>query len=61
MEPVTVTSKLQLPPAASDPLVNSIVLVEAVVVRVPPHCDDVESATDRPAGKTSEKATPVKS
>ena len=37
--PVTVTSMVQLLPAASDPPVNAIVLVAAVVVKllVPPH------------------------
>jgi len=58
--PVTVTSKEQLPPAASDAPVNAIVLVAAVVVNVPVvHCVDRESATDRPTGKTSVKAIPV--
>ena len=60
--PVTVTSKLQLPSAASAPPVNAMVLVAAVVTRlfVPPHFEEVESATDRPAGKTSVNATPLK-
>jgi hypothetical protein len=50
--------KVQLPPAARDPPVNSIVLVTAVVVRVPSvHCVVEVSVIERPAGKTSVKAT----
>ena len=48
---------VQLPPAASDPPVNAIVLVAAVVVNVPPHGDVDESAMDRPAGKTSSRTS----
>jgi hypothetical protein len=57
--PFTVMLKLQLPPPASDPPVNAMVLVEAVVTRlfVPPHFEDVESAMVSPEGKTSENAT----
>ena len=60
--PVTVTLKLQLPPAPSAPPVNAMVLVAAVVTRlfVPPHFEEVESPMDRPAGKTSVNATPLK-
>lgn len=57
--PVTVTLKVQLPPAVSDPPVSAIVLVPAVVVSVPPHCGVEFVAISRPAGKTSVKATPV--
>ena len=48
---------MQLLPALSDPPLRAMVLVLAVVVSVPPH-DGMgrESATDSPAGKTSEKA-----
>ena len=49
-----------MPPEASAPPLSAIVLVAAVVVTVPPHCDEVESATDSPKGSTSLKATPVK-
>ena len=57
--PVTVTSKVQLPSAASDPPDNAIVLVAALVVSVPPHWVVELSAIDRPAGNTSVKAMPV--
>ena len=59
--PVTVTLKVQLPPVASDPPVNAIVLVAAVEVNVPAvHTGEVdESAMDSPAGNTSEKEMPV--
>lgn len=60
--PVTVTLKLQLPPAPSAPPVNAMVPVEAVVTRlfVPPQLEDVEFPMDRPDGKTSENATPLR-
>ena len=59
--PVTFTLKVQLPPAESEPPVNAIVLVAAVVTRlfVPPHCEDVASAIDRPVGTVSVIVTPV--
>src|SRR5512139_1951610 len=57
--PVTVTLKLQLAPAASDPPVSAMVRVAAVVIKVPPHCAEDESATDKPAGNTSVNAMPV--
>jgi hypothetical protein len=57
--PVTVTLKVQLPPAESVPPVKAMVRVEAVVVNVPPHCDVDESAIESPDGSTSLKATPV--
>ena len=56
---MTVTLKVQLPPAASEPPVRAIVLMAAVLVTVPPHCEEEESAIDSPAGKTSVNATPV--
>ena len=58
--PVTVTLKLQLPPAAIDPPLKAITPVAAVVVRVPPHWDVDESATVSPAGRVSVNATPVR-
>jgi hypothetical protein len=59
--PVTVTLKVQLPPAESEPPIRAMVLVDAVVVNVPEvHCVVDESAMESPAGKTSLKATPVK-
>ena len=51
--------KVHDPPAASEPPVNAIVRVAAVVVRVPPHWAVDEFAMDRPAGKTSVNATLV--
>ena len=57
--PVTVTLKVQEPPAANDPPVNAIVRVAAVVVNVPPHWDVDEFAIDKPDGKTSLNVTPV--
>lgn len=60
---MTVTLNEQLPPAAIVVLFNNaIVLVAAVVVRlfVPPQTENVPFATDKPAGKTSVKATPVR-
>ena len=60
---MTETLNGQLPPAAIVVVFNNaIVLVAAVVVRlfVPPHTENVPSATDRPNGKTSVKATPLK-
>ena len=59
--PVTVTLKLQLPPAAIVAPVRLIVRVAATVVIlfVPPHSDDVESAMVKPTGRTSVNATPV--
>ena len=41
---------------------NAILLITAVVVRlfVPPQTENVPSAMDRPDGKTSVKATPIK-
>ncbi len=58
--PVTFTLKVQLPPAARVPPVKAMVRVAAVVVNVPPHCEVDESAIDKPAGKTSVKARPLK-
>jgi len=60
--PVTVTLKVQLPFAAIVPPVKAIVPVTAVVVKlfVPPHTLAVPSTTDKPRGKTSVNATPVK-
>ena len=60
--PVTAIFMKQLVPAVSDPPVRAIVLVAAVVVRlfVPPHTDETESEMDKPAGRTSVKAMPVK-
>ena len=55
--PVTVTLNVQEPPAASDPPVNAIVRVAAVVVNVPPHSEVEEFAIDKPDGRTSVKAT----
>ena len=58
-----VTLNEQLPPAAIVVVFNNaIVLVAAVVVRlfVPPQTENVPSAMDRPDGKTSVKATPIK-
>src|SRR5262249_49575723 len=52
--------KLQLPPDARLPPLNAIVRVAAVVVSVPPHCEVDESVTDKPDGRTSLKATPVR-
>lgn len=57
--PVTAILKVQEPPAASDPPVNAIVRVAAVVVNVPPHWDVDEVAMDRPDGRTSVNATLV--
>ena len=52
----------QLAPAASDPPVRAIVLVDAVVVRlfVPPHAEETESEIESPAGRMSVKEMPVK-
>ena len=61
--PVTVTSKVQEPPAARVPPLSEIVsfVGEALLatVNVPPHCAEVELATSSPRGKVSVKATPV--
>ena len=59
--PVTATLKVQDVFAASDPPVNTIVPVEAVVIKlsVPPHTDDTESVMDSPTGNTSVKAIPL--
>lgn len=56
--PVTVTLNAQLPPAAREPPINEMVS-GAVVISVPPHSEVEESATVKPVGKTSVKATPV--
>ena len=57
---VTVTVILQVPLAASAPPLKEIVL-GAVVVSVPPHCDEDPEAIVSPEGKESVKVTPVKS
>lgn len=58
-EAVTVTLNVQvLAPAMVAPL-NEITPVAAVVVSVPPHWAIEEVATVRPAGRASEKATPL--
>lgn len=56
---VTVTDMLQEPLAASVPPENEIVL-GAVVVRVPLHCDEDPVVTVSPDGNVSVNATPVK-
>jgi len=58
--PVTAIFMKQLVPAVSAPPVRAIVLVAVVVVKVPPHTDETESEMDRPEGRTSVKAMPVK-
>lgn len=60
MLPVTVTLNVQLPPAAREPPVREIVLVDAFVTRlfVPLHADVVEFGTESPLGSTSLKAIP---
>jgi len=51
----------QLVLAASEPPVNEIVLVAAVVVNVPPHTGETtKSEMDRPSGRMSVKTMPVK-
>jgi len=58
--PVTVTLKVQFPPAAIVPPVNAITPVPAVVVNVPPpHCAVEVVATVKPAGSVSDTATPL--
>jgi hypothetical protein len=57
--PVTVTLKVQLPLAAIVPPLSDTSRVAAVVMSVPPHCAEVESATDNPTGKVSVNVTPV--
>ena len=60
---MTVTLNEQVPPPAIVVVFNNaIVLVAAVVVRlfVPLQTENVPFATDKPAGKTSVKATPVR-
>ena len=59
--PITLTLKVQLPPAASDPPVNAMVLVDAVVVNVPPlHWGELLSTIESPIGKISVNAIPLK-
>lgn len=60
--PVTVTLNWQLPPAAIEAPESAIVRVAAVATRllVPPQTLVVALATDKPAGRTSVTATPVK-
>ena len=60
--PVTVTLKVQLPPAAKEPPVIAIVRLEAVRVRlfVPPQTDCVPSVMLNPRGMTSLKAIPLR-
>jgi len=58
VDPVTVTLNAQLPFAAMEPPLKEITPVAAVVVNVPPHCAAEESATVKPAGNVSVKATP---
>lgn len=62
--PVTVTSKVQEPAAASVPplrvIVSRVGETLFVTVNVPPHCVEVELTTSSPRGKVSVKATPVK-
>ena len=61
--PVTVTSKVQEPPAASVPPLSEMVSLAGevlfVTVSVPPHCVAVELTTSSPRGNVSVKATPV--
>ena len=61
--PVTVTSKVQEPPAASVPPLSEIVSFVGdpllVTVKVPPHCAEVELTTSSPRGNVSVKATAV--
>ena len=61
--PVTVTSNVQEPPAASVPPLSEIVSlvgeVLLVTVKVPPHCAEVELTTSSPRGNASVKATAV--
>jgi len=58
VDTVTVTLNVQLPFAAMEPPLKEITPVAAVVVNVPPHCAAEESATVKPAGNVSVKATP---
>jgi hypothetical protein len=56
--PVTVTLNMQVPPAASVPPLNEIMLGE-VVVTVPPQMEALPVGTVIPAGKVSVNDTPV--
>jgi len=57
--PVTVTGNVHGTPGATEAPLKEIVRVAAVVVSVPLHVGVEESATLKPAGKTSPKPTPV--
>jgi len=56
--PVTVTENMHVPLAAIVAPVSVIWLLP-VIVSVPPHCDVVPLATDKPAGNVSVNPTPV--
>jgi hypothetical protein len=58
--PVIGTLKVQVPPAASDPPEKDMVMGDVVESEPPQVVVGPLLATDRPAGKTSVKATPVK-
>jgi hypothetical protein len=58
--PVTVTEKEQAGLVATVAPDSEMVRVVAVVVSVPPHTVELESATVRPVGRMSEKPTPVR-
>jgi len=58
--PVTVTLNVHGTPGATEAPLKEMVRVAAVVVSVPLHLGVAESATLKPAGKTSLKPTPVK-
>lgn len=60
---MTVTLKVQVPPAVIAGVVDkATVLVADVVVKlfVPPQTENVPSATDRPAGNISVKLIPLR-
>ena len=57
--PVTVTLKVQLPPAASDPPVN-VSKLPPLMTRLPPQVEVVPFGAVSPAGRTSVNAIPVK-